>query len=401
MKALKTHSIGNKSETRYGGMSGSQARNIARETISQGHRAGQLASPNSTYTLRQMDNLTDPSGFDSCYLDGKLYERLTGRESTPLIAGFMSYENYKIVEKLIVDTVNSRIRQMNPDAKCGISPQSQRETMLLMVEFVNYLQTEMSNLQAPLFVGSKKSLYATAPVPVQFLVSEIGDSYSPGLYDEKIENFRGYQNAKNGRYSEHLLKRYNPDVIPNRCINDDPKGYDVNIPTEYYDLNAARNTDIPIYNENIPVGIRVAYVNRKFVEFLADKIIYEIKNKLKYEFDLMDPYFTLQAYGDAELTRKDKGISLQSYYSGKDEYYTFDDVDPRSERFPKLKRELRRERLSTCLTEKTIDADLINPRIPIGATDILFSSDKVNGRFKNRRQVMDTNIYGNNAGYPV
>lgn len=306
--------------------------------------------------------------FTGAYLDKNLYSQLTKTDNDELTEAFFDKRNLDRIQNGIIERVNLRIKEANPTTKCGISRQSDREVMLLMVEFFNYMQTNMiSTAGRPFYIGKETSVYNQVPVPATFMFSDPGDTYIPEWFQEKIPDNKNYGDR-------HYLIKHNPDNIPQRCVGKD----------NYY-------TDVPIYNQNVPIPEKVAYINNKFLEFIVPKIIYEIKNKLKYEFFLDDPYACLVDYPAYEADRNDKGLSMQKYYNGKEEIYK-PEINRRSIKFPKMKRHLEQEKYN-CFTERTLDADIINPRIPQGETDILFPREKITERNKNRRLESYHEIY--------
>ena len=186
--------------------------------------------------------------FTGAHLDKNLYSQLTRIENSPLADAFFSKENIDAIQNALIREVNRRIREANPQSKCAISRQSDREVMLLMIEFFHYFATQISSAGRPFFVGRKNSVYNQVPVPATFMFSDPSNTYMPGWY--KPEKDGNYNCGRKNYYNNHYLKRHLPDTIPQRCVGNE----------HYY-------TDVPYYNEDIPIPYRVASINKKFIEF--------------------------------------------------------------------------------------------------------------------------------------
>jgi hypothetical protein len=298
-----------------------------------------------------MKNCWSNSSAYSANIDQKLYEKLTRLENTPLANAFFSKSNLDIIQLGVVNEVNNLIKTYNPKSKCKISRQSDREVMLLMVEFFYYQQQMLSTAHG-LNTGRKDSICNEVPVPASFLFTDPGDSYIPGWFGEKKEC--------NESDTFRQVKKYNPDTIPNRCTGN----------RQYY-------TDLPYYDKKLPMNIRVKELNKKFIDFLAPKVIYEIKNYLKYLYFDNDPYACFIDYPQYVGDRNDKGLSMQKYYTGKDEHFELEKRKNPSA-FPKLKRHLGKEFYNCPRGPRTLEKDLINPQVKYGETDILFSRARLN-----------------------
>lgn len=321
-----------------------------------------------------MSGVCSNGNFSGANLDSKLYSQLTRIENSPLADVFFSSDNLNVIQNGLVDGVNHRLHEANPTSKCKISRQSDREVLLLMIEFFHFHTTQVSSGMSNFYVGKKNSVYNQIPVPASMMFTDPGDSYIPGWFDKFDSNYGcAYGRERElvsagGRknYGDtHYLKKHLPNTIPRRCVGED------------------RYTDNSFYNEKLPMSKRVGDLNQRFLEFLIPKVIYEIRNKLKYDYFTFDPYACLVDYPAYETDRKNKGLSYQKYYNGKEEIYK-----PRRKNnyeFPHLRRELQPEQYN-CITERTLDADIINHRIPQGETDILFPRSKIEKRLKERRQ---------------
>lgn len=331
----------------------------------------QYAPPTPQIRTSELDfeDINSNGNFTGAYLDKNLYSQLSKIDNTPLSNAFFSKDNLDIIQNSLIHRVNSQIKEANPQINCGISRQSDREVMLLMVEFFYFFNTQISSAKSDFYIGKKDSVYNQVPVPATFMFSDPNNTYIPEWFDEKIPDNRNY-----GDYD--YLKKYNPDTIPQRCVGN----------KHYY-------TDVLIYNPNVPVSDKVAYINNKFLEFLAPKVIYEVKNKLKYEYFLNDPYACFVDYPDYESDRNNKGLSMQKYYTGTEEIYK-PDINQNSIKFPKLKRHLEGEKYNCTSPAKSLSADTINPRIPMGETDILFPRSAISNRQKTRRLESYEKIYG-------
>ena len=301
----------------------------------------------------------------SANIDQKLYEKLTRLENSPLANAFFSKQNLDIIQLGLIDKVNYLIKRYNPNSKCKISRQSDREVMLLMVEFFYYQQQMLSTAHG-LNTGRTDSIYNEVPVPASFLFTDPGDSYIPAWFKNNNDEL----DTRNSLDTFHQIKKYNPDTIPNRCVGN----------RKYY-------SDLSYYDNTLPLPIRVKELNKKFIDFLAPKVIYEIKNYLKYQFWDNDPYACFVDRPEYVSDRNDKGLSMQKYYNGREEQWTPDYEKYQGKRdFPKLKRNLGREYYNCTAPSRTLEKDLINPQVKYGETDILFSRAKLDEVQKERRK---------------
>ena len=129
--------------------------------------------------------------------------------------------------------------------------------------------------------------------------------------------------------------------------------------------------------------------------------MYEIRNKLKYDYFTADPYACMVDYPSYETNKKNKALPLSGYYSGKTERHTPDyAANNANPAFPHLKGEWTSDKYN-CVQARTIDSDLINPQVLYGETDILFDSEKIRDREKQRRMMSYNSKFTPNVQIPV
>jgi hypothetical protein len=309
----------------------------------------------------------------SANIDEKLYEKITRLANSELTDAFFSKKNLDFIQNELVKTVNYMLKRSNPKTKCSISRQSDREVMLLMIEFYRYHQ-QMLSTASNFYIGDKSSVYNQVPVPAAFLFSDPSDSYIPGWFhnDKDLDNGP----AKEGRGNNTLdtfqqIKKYNTNTIPQRCVGN----------KKYW-------SDIPFYDPTKSIVEKIADLNKKFIEFLAPKIIYEIRNYLKFQYFENDPYACFVDYGSYETNIKNKGLSLSNYYTSNTEIYTPDYAKAKGnpENFPPLEKHLTNEYYNCAPPPRTLEKELINPQVKYGSTDILFPRAKFEKINKKRRE---------------
>lgn len=315
----------------------------------------------------------------SANIDRELSEKLTRVANSPLASAFFDKNNLNNIQGLIVKSVNTALSEyLGPKNKCGIDRQSDREVMLLMIEFFEYHRQLLSTSG---FVNkeAKSDLFRQIPVPAQFLFSDPGDNYIPGFFPEK-------EGVGNSNTSDNWgqIQRYNTETVPLRCIGN----------RKYY-------TDLPFYDESLPLHKRVEYLNTKFVDYITPRILYEVKNYLKFRFQQYDPNSCFVANPEYVADRNDKSLSLQKYYNGKSEQYTPYDrkglllhgaelplfnrypdqqgkdlFNPLGDQSPRSFHWTNQEQYTCSVAPRTLEKTLINPEVAEGETDVLFRRDQ-------------------------
>lgn len=331
----------------------------------------------------------------SANIDRELSEKITRVGNSPLASSFFDKNNLNTIQTLIVKNVNKALDEyLGQDNKCKIDRQSDREIMLLMIEFFEY-HRQLLSTSGFINKEAKSDVYRQIPVPAQFLFSDPGDSYIPGFFPEK----NGIGNS-NSTDNWGQIQRYNTETIPLRCIGN----------RKYY-------TDLPFYDHTLPLHKRVEYLNKKFVDFITPKILYEIKNYLKFRFQQFNPQSCFVSNPEYVSDRNDKSLSLQKYYNGKSEQYTPYDrkgIIIRGSEFPLFERYTQKEKEKdlfeplgqqsprsfhltnqeqyTCSNPpRTLEKTLINPEVHMGETDILF----------NRNQWLPSNLARRKQSYQL
>lgn len=319
----------------------------------------------------------------SANIDRELGEKITRVANSPVSSAFFDRNNLNKVQSLIVKNVNQALTEyLGPDNKCGIDRQSDREVMLLMIEFYQY-QRQMLSSSGYVNQGAKSDIYRQIPVPATFLFTDPGDSYIPDFFPEK----NGIGNS-NDSDNWGQIQKYNTETIPGRCIGN----------KQYY-------SDLPLYDPSVPIPKKVDYLNEKFVDFITPKILYEVKNYLKFRYQQFDPMSCFVDNPEYVADRNDKSLSLQKYYNGQSEKYTpkerfknkilrgaelplferaehppipghrreFDSLQVKSPRSYNLSNQ---EQYTCAPAPRTLEKTLINPEVYIGETDILFHRDQ-------------------------
>jgi len=324
--------------------------------------------------MKSISNCWGKSSAYQANIDKKLYEKLTRLENSPLADVFFSRPNLNLIQSELVKTVNYMLKRFNPKTQCSISRQSDREVMLLMVEFFRFHQ-QMLSTASNFYIGDKSSVYNQVPVPASFLFSDPSNSYIPGWFkNDKDLSSHSSKSSQEGRGCNSLdtfqqIKKYNTDTIPQRCIGN----------KKYW-------SDLPFYDPSKSLEEKTVALNKKFIEFLAPKVIYEIRNHLKHQYFLNQPYACLQDYGAYSTNRKNKGLPLSGYFSGKDKVYTPDyNKYKKSIEFPQLEQNWAPEYYNCAPPPRTLEKDLINPEVTYGSTDILFPRAKFEKINKKRR----------------
>jgi hypothetical protein len=323
----------------------------------------------------------------SANIDRELSEKLTRVANSPLASAFFDKKNLNTIQAGIIKSVNQALKDyLGPQSKCGIDRQSDREVMLLMIEFFEYHRQMLSTSG---FVNreAKSDLYRQIPVPAQFLFSDPGDTYIPQFFPEK----KGIGNT-NPTDNWGQIQRYNTETVPLRCIGN----------RKYY-------TDLPFYDESLPMHKRVGYLNKKFIDFITPKILYEIKNYFKFRYQQYDTDSCFVDNPEYVASRSDKGLSLQKYYNGKSEQYTpfnrkgiikngadfplFEIYEkptyainsqekfvplsnPLGEQSPRSYHLTNQEQYTCSVAPRSLEKTLINPEVYRGETDVLFRREQ-------------------------
>lgn len=334
----------------------------------------------------------------SANIDRELGEKLTRVANSPLASAFFDRNNLNKIQGLIVKSVNQALKEyLGPKSQCGIDRQSDREVMLLMVEFFQY-HRQMLSSSGYVNQGSKSDLYRQVPVPASFLFTDPGDSYIPDMFPEKD----GIGNS-NSSDNWGQIQKYNTETVPNRCIGN----------RKYY-------SDLPFYDPTLPVSKKVQYLNTKFVDFITPKILYEVKNYLKFRYQQFDPMSCFVDNPEYVADRNDKSLSLQKYYSGRSEQYTpkerfqnkilrgaelplferaeYPPIPGQRREFDSLQRKsprsfnwTKQEQYTCAPPPRTLEKTLINPEVAYGETDVLF----------NRNQWLPSNIARRRQAYQM
>lgn len=297
-------------------------------------------------------------------LNKNIYGDISHKQNSYIADLFFSRLNLNVIQNGIVATVNAILKKDNPYTKLAVSRQSDREVMLLMSEFFNYFQAPVSQFNAP-GKGNKFSVYNQVPIPAQFMFSDPGDAYVSKCDDDSSECEKTCAQRQFFHHDRHYLKKYNTGITKD-SINDNP-----------------------LYNPRVSDPAKIDYLNTMFINFITPKILYEIRNYLKYYSDSYDPNACLIDLPSYEAARNKRELSLQYYYSGKDEDFSRN----KSTQFPnpagRVERKFIKPRLIREFDAKTIDADTLNPRVANGETDVLFDSRAIYPQYKQRRQMWD------------
>lgn len=301
-------------------------------------------------------------------LDRKIYENITHKVNTPIGEIFFSRKNVDFLQNEIVICVNKELKKKyGENTKMQITRQNDKEIMLLMTEIFNFFQRPVSILNN----NKPPTIDNMAPVPASFLFSDIGDRYIP--YEDHpnmkytYDNYYAKKQMQTYCYPDHkhhYLQSFNEDITKQNIINN-----------KYFD-------------PKVPLITKVKFLNDMFLEHIIPKIIYEVHNYLKYYFQLADPTACILDNPVYVPKRNTKELSLQSYYSGTDEEYNIIH-DEKNIKYPMYDRNFTNVKEFNQHTGKTLTADTLNPRIPMGEVDILFDSKKQENRFKERRKNSD------------
>jgi hypothetical protein len=301
-------------------------------------------------------------------LNRKFYESITNKSNTPIAELFFSKVNLDYIQNKIVECVNQEIKiKYGNRSKHLISRQSDREILILMASIYDFFQSPKSILNN----GKPPTIYNMAPIPAQFLFSDVGNRYIPeenNINEKyKVDNYYAREQRNSLCYPNHKYhyqQSFNADLTKGNVVNH-----------RYFD-------------PNVPIDIKVNFLNDMFLEHIIPKILLEIHSYLEYHFQIFDRSSCILDYPEYVPKRNTKEISLQPYYSGTDEEF-IQIHNKNNIQFPKIKRNFTDVKKFKQHTGKSLTEDTINNRIPMGETDILFDSKKQEGRFEERRKNMD------------